>query len=135
MLFAGLVAIELLVDVPSRKAATQLAAAVVLGLAILKIRTLVRLRLERQAGSAFDAATERGSAEGFDHTRFHQLHDDVRFAAKSQRHFDLVVWPRLVRLAATAAGPPLPKPPGRSFGRGPSLEALAALVAVIEARR
>lgn len=135
LLFVGLVMIELLVDIASRKAATQLVTALVFGLAILKIRSLVRIRLERQQASALDDVTEHRAAPSLDRTRFHQLRDDVRLAARSQRHFDLVVWPRLVRLAKAPHDAPLAKPPGRSFGRGPSVEALTDLIAALEARR
>ena len=61
---------------------------------------------------------------------------EVRFGARSQRYFDLVFWPRLVGLAKLGSGErALVKPDGRSFGRGPAVEALADVVSAIEARR
>jgi hypothetical protein len=135
LLFAGLLLIELFVEIPSRTMATRIATAIVLGFVALRIRTLVRLALSGQAYSGFDAATEAVPLPAPDRTRFNQLHDEVRFGAKSQRYFDLVFWPRLLALAKEPAAASLPKPPGRSFGRGPSVETLARLVAAIEARR
>jgi hypothetical protein len=135
LLFGVLLLIELFVEIPSRTLATRIATAVVLGLAALRIRTLVRLALADRAYSAFDAATSTAAVPTPDRTRFHQIHDEVRFGAKSQRYFDLVFWPRLLALAREPAAESLPKPPGRSFGRGPSVEALARLIAAIEARR
>lgn len=135
LLFGALVLIELFIEAPSRPVATRIATAAVLGLAVLRIRTLLRLALDRQAHSTFDAATTPVPAPAPDRTRFHQLHEEVRFGAKSQRYFDLVFWPRLLVLAKEPAARSLSKPPGRSFGRGPSVETLARVVAAIEARR
>jgi hypothetical protein len=135
LLFAGFVVIEIFVDGTGRRSAMRLATAAVLALATLRIRTLVRLHFERQARSGFDAATLVATGVSGDRTRFHQLHDEVRFGAKSGKYFDLVFWPRLNALARASSGAPLPKPPGRSFGRGPSIEDLAALVAAVERRR
>jgi hypothetical protein len=130
-----LLLIELFVAIPSRTLAARVATAIVLGLAALRIRTLVRLALDDQAYSGFDAATGTVASAAPDRTRFQQLHDEVCFGAKSQRYFDLVFWPRLLVLAREPAAQSLPKPPGRSFGRGPSVETLTRLVAAIEARR
>lgn len=136
LLFAGLLLIDFFLESPSRPVATRLVTTGVLVLAALRVRTLVRVGLAREMRSAFDAAP--ASAPGVDRSRFHQLHDEVRFSAKHRRYFELVFWPRLVGLARARAGdsaPWLEKPPGRSFGRGPSPEALARLVAAIEAHR
>jgi hypothetical protein len=64
------------------------------------------------------------------------VYDEVRFGVRSQRYFDLVFWPRLVGLAKLGPGErPLAKPETRSFGRGPTVEAIAEVVSAIEARR
>jgi hypothetical protein len=47
------------------------------------------------------------------------------------------LWPRLVALARATgvSADALEKPPGRRFGRGPSITTLARLIASLEARR
>lgn len=137
VLVAGLLLIELLVDAPFRNTATRLVAAAVLTVVALRVRTLVRLGLAGQPRSSFDAG-EPVSGPGADRPRFQQFHDEIRFSATSQRYFEHVLWPRLVTLVEARTGEPahwLPKLPGRSFGRGPSLDALGRLIASIEARR
>lgn len=138
LLLAGLVLVELLVDASFLKTAMRLVAATMLAIAAYRVRTLVRRGVAGQPHSTFDAAGARASMPDPDRSRFDQLHDGVRFSARSQRYFDAVLWPHLVSLAEAKTGEPapwLPKPPGRWFGRGPSLEALGRLVAAIEARR
>jgi hypothetical protein len=136
LLVTGLVLIDLFVDEASRTTLTRLLTAVVLALAALRVRTLVRWILAREERSSFDVGP--ATTPGPDRSRFHQLHDEVRFSARNRRYFDLVAWPRLVGLAQAemgAAAASLEKPPSRSFGRGPSLAALQKVIAAIEARR
>ena len=136
LLFTALVAIELFVEIPSRRIAIQFATAVVLGFAVVKIRTRLELWLADQGASGFDAATAPTMAPSPERTRFHQLYDEVRFGARSQRYFDLVFWPRLLGMAKFSPGErPFEKPEGRSFGRGPAVETIAKIVTAIEARR
>jgi hypothetical protein len=136
-LFAGLALVELFVDPSYRSTAAWLVAGAVLGVAALRIRGRVRQRLGAQARSGFEAATAGASAARLERARIHSLVDEVRFSTRSQRYFDGVFWPQLCRLAEETTGEPpsLPKPPARSFGRGPSLATLEAIVAAIEARR
>ena len=137
VLLAGLALIELFVDVSFRAAAAWLVAGAVLGMAALRVRGLVKARLGEQARSGFDAATLGGHALRLERARVHALADEIRFSTRSQRYFDGVFWPQLCRLAeaSTGAPPSLPKPAGRSFGRGPTLAALAAVIGAIEERR
>ena len=137
VLVTGLALVELFVDVPHRGTAAWLVAGLVLGMAALRVRGLVRLRLGAQARSGFDAATLGSPPPRLERARIHSLVDELRFSTRSQRYFDGVFWPQLCRLAeaSTGAPPSLPKPPGRSFGRGPSLTALEALIIAIEERR
>lgn len=137
-LVAGLLLVELLVDVSSRTAATRLVVAAVFAIAAWRVRTVVHRDLEQQPASAWDARRERFQHPAGDRSRFDQLYDELRFGARSQRYFDAVLWPHLVGLAEAATGTRadwLTKPPGRSFGRGPSIGVVSALIASIEARR
>jgi hypothetical protein len=65
--------------------------------------------------------------------RFLALRDDVIYATRSRRYFDVILWPRLQALANPAM---LPRPASRRGlrRRGPSPRALAELVAEIERR-
>jgi hypothetical protein len=136
-LVAGLLLVELLVDVSSRPTATRLVVAAIFAIAAWRVRTLVHRDLALQPESVVDLAGVRGPRVSPERSRFDQLHDEIRYGARSQRYFDAVLWPHLVRLAEGAGGAPAPwlvKPPGRSFSRGPSIEELTRLVAAIEAR-
>jgi hypothetical protein len=137
VLVTGLALIELFVDAPFRATAAWIVAGLVLGMAALRVRGLVRRRLGEQARSGFEAATLTGPAARLERARVHSLADEIRFSTRSQRYFDGVFWPQLCRLSEASSGAPpsLPKPPGRSFGRGPSLAALESVIAAIEARR
>jgi hypothetical protein len=138
LLFVGLLLIELLVDAPSRSTARRLAAATVLAIAAYRLRALVHLGVARQPRSSFDLAGARGAGPGPERSRLQQLYDELRLGARDRWYFDTVLWPRLCALAEARTGEPahwLPKPPTRSFGRGPSPDALRRLVAAIETRR
>ncbi|MBI2204721.1 MAG: hypothetical protein HYU41_12800 [Candidatus Rokubacteria bacterium] len=137
-LIGGLVLVELLVDAAFRTPAIRLVAAAVFAIAALRIRTLVHRDLAQQPASTLDFGAGRSMRAGGERSRFDQLYDELRFGARNQRYFDAVLWPHLVSLAEAAAGTPadwLTKPPGRSFGRGPSVASLTAAIASIEARR
>ncbi len=137
-LAGGLALVELLVDASSRTPATRLVIAIVFGIAVWRMRTVVHRDFAQQPESALDAHGDRSARVSGDRSRFDQLYDELRFGARSQRYFDAVLWPHLVSLAEASAGAPadwLGKPPARSFGRGPSIESLEAVIASIEARR
>ena len=70
-------------------------------------------------------------------SRFARFHDEIRSSARSQSYFEHLLWPRLVALAQASGAPAdaLEKPRGRRFGRGPSIAALARIIASLEARR
>lgn len=132
---AGIAAIQLLVDQSYRGAAIRLVAAVVLLLAIGRIRAFVRSAVEWPSAWE-DRAGEPAWAPPA-HGQFEHFHDEIRFSARSQRYFDHVLWPRLNELASEATDSPtrLARPEGRRFGRGPSLTALGALLDALEKRR
>jgi len=132
---AGIAAIQLLVDQSYRGAAIRLVAAVVLLLAIGRIRAFVRSAVEWPSAWE-DRAGEPAWAPPA-HGQFEHFHDEIRFSARSERYFDHVLWPRLNELASEAIDSParLVRPAGRRFGRGPSLAALRALLDALERRR
>jgi hypothetical protein len=110
-----------------RALVVRLAAAVVLGVTLLQLRTALVHRLAGGGASALDDARRRLWPEPGLPLRFLDLIHDVRTALRSRRHFDKVLWPRLSALA----GRPLDRPPLRA-GRGPSLASLDEMVTAIE---
>ncbi|HEY2992028.1 MAG TPA: hypothetical protein VGM22_04395 [Methylomirabilota bacterium] len=112
-----------------RALVARLAAALVLGIALLQLRAVITERVEAGGRSALDAARfAPGPAPG---VPYHvvELTSDVRTALRSRRYFETVLWPRLEALA----GRPLVRP-ARRRGRGPSLAGLRAVIAAIEER-
>jgi hypothetical protein len=107
----------------------RLAAAFVVGVALLQLRRALVEQLEAGGDSGLDAARDRRAAEPAVPYHFLDLVGDLRAAARSRRYFDTVLWPRLEALA----GRPLVRPPLR-WGRGPSLAALRRVIADIEAQ-
>jgi hypothetical protein len=137
-LVAGLVLADLFVDASLRSVAVRLLAAVVLALAALRVRAVVKRRLDEQPSSSFELARRRAVTLDAEPSRLAQLESEIRAATRSQRFFDAVLWPDLLALAEGRTGTPagwLARPPGRSFGRGPSRAALDRIVAEIEHRR
>jgi len=97
-----------------RQTAIRLISALVLLVALARVRPIVA------------AAVERRVAWG----------DEIRFSVRSQSYFEHLLWPRLVALARARGGSPeAEKPSGRRFGRGPSVTALARLIGSLETRR
>jgi len=123
------VPVYIYVEPPWRAAVVRLAAALVLGAALLQLRSAFAGRLEGGA-SPLDESRERSWPEPGVPLRFLDLMDDVRAALRSRRHFDKVLWPRLAALASR----PLARPPLRP-GRGPSLASLRDVITVIEEQR
>jgi len=126
--------IEFLVASPYRAAATRLVGAVVLALAVFRVRTVIGAFIERPSRWGGGA---RALLPHVSDTRFERYHEEIKFSARSQSYFDHMLWPKLVELsrAGGASTKALDKPPGRSFGRGPSLAALGRLIASLEPRR
>jgi len=137
VLVAGIGLIEFLVDLPHRQAAVRLIAALVLLVVVARIRSFVATSIADATWDARRPPQAGWAPPSFDHTAFEHFHDEIRFSARSQRYFEHVLWPRLATLARAGAEPAttLDRPPGRPFGRGPSLGALRRLIAVLERRR
>jgi hypothetical protein len=114
------------VEPPWRPLVARLAAALVLGIALLELRSaLVRRFEDRQ--SPLDGARGRPVPGADIHQRFMGLRGDVRAALRSRRHFEHGLWPQLTAIATR----PLVRPPLRR-GRGPSLAALRKVIAALE---
>ncbi|PYN76227.1 MAG: hypothetical protein DMD96_26235 [Candidatus Rokuibacteriota bacterium] len=129
-LVAAVVLIEVLVAPSLRQPATRVVGAVVLLLAVFRIRAVVRASIERPTAWGVDDAGHPRAPD----PRLSRFHDEITFSTRSHSYFEHMLWPRLVALARGGTGPSggLEKPPGRRLGRGPSLEALARLVASLE---
>jgi hypothetical protein len=132
---AALGVLVLLVTVPVyvwvepswRPLVARLAAALVVGVAVVRLRHALAERLAARGPSALDAARMPRRAEAGVPHHFLDLVSDVRAAVRSRRDFELVLWPRLQALT----GRPL-VPPARRWGRGPSLAELRRLITAIE---
>jgi hypothetical protein len=115
---------------PWRALVPRLAAALVLGMALLELRGILADRVARHGTSALEAARIPPVIEpGVPH-RLLELTGSVRAGLRSRRHFERVLWPRLAALSTR----PLVPPPLRR-GRGPSLARLRDLIATIEDER
>ena len=129
VVFVAALPVYVWVEPSWRALVARLAAALVLGVALLQLRSVLAARLEAGGASALDAARwQRGPAPGVPH-HFVDLASDVRTALRSRRYFETVLWPRLEALA----GRPLARPALRR-GRGPSLAGLRGVIADIERR-
>ena len=120
-----------------RATAIRLIAGLVLLVAVSRVRAIVRAAVgPRPSWGVDDAAEGRGHRHLTD-ARLARFYDEIRFSARSQSYFEHMLWPRLVALARDRGGSAetLVKPPGRRFGRGPSVAALTRVVASLEARR
>jgi hypothetical protein len=136
-LVAGISLTEFFVAQGYRQTAVRLVAALVLLVAVSRVRAIVRASVERRATWGVDGTGESRSEPHAPDSRFARFHDEIRFSARSQSYFEHLLWPRLVDLARAAgtSTDALDKPPGRRFGRGPSIAALARLIASLETRR
>lgn len=108
----------------------RLAAALLLGVALLELRGILARRVARHGASALDAARVAPAVEPGVPYRLVELRASVRAGLRSRRHFETVLWPRLTELATR----PLPLPRLRR-GRGPSLASFRAVVTAIEDQR
>jgi hypothetical protein len=122
------VPVYVFVEPPWRGFVVRAASALVLGIALLELRRSVVERVWDGGPSALDAERRRVTPAPELSPRFVTLLRDVRAGISSARHFDLVLWPRLVALARR---PPF-RPAVRPLRRGPSLEDLRDAIASIE---
>jgi hypothetical protein len=115
-----------------RPAAVRVSCAVIVAIGCAHARRWAREALAVDTVSALEAPPPPPPEAQLD-ARFLRLRDDLVAGTRSRRYFDVILWPRLHALA----GSDLPRPAGRRVlaRRGPSLQALEALVALIERRR
>lgn len=139
-LFIALVAggaapVYFILEPAKRPLVTRLAAALVMGVAVIRLVKTVRARLDAQPPSGFELGLEPARREVSLDPQFVQIRDDLRFGASRAGYFDRVLWPRLVALAEPSPLRPAPaclvQPPGRFFRRGPSLITLRNLITAI----
>ncbi len=123
------VPVYVFVEPPWRGVVARLASAFVLGVALLQFRSAIADWLNSRGASGLDAARGWHPVQPVIPLRFLDLIHDVRAALRSRRHFEKVLWPRLMSLAQR----PLVRPASRP-GRGPSLASLREVIAVIEKR-
>jgi hypothetical protein len=110
-----------------RPLVTRLAAAFVVGSALLQLRRTLVERVVAGGVSALDEARDRRAPEpGVPH-HFRDLMADVRTGLRSRRYFEESLWPRLVACASR----PLARPPLR-LGRGPTAAGLRAALDAVE---
>jgi len=128
---------EIFVALPYRQTAIRLFSALILLVAVSRVRGIVLASVERRAAWGEGAFGEGWPARRDADPRLARFRDEIRFSVRSQSYFEHLLWPRLVALArARGASAPeaLAKPPGRRFGLGPSLAALTRVIASLERR-
>jgi hypothetical protein len=136
--YAALVGVVLLAAVPVyiylephwRALFARLVAALLLGMVLLELRSILAGRILRHGTSPLDAARTPSIVQPGAPHRLLELTGSVRAGLRSRRHFERILWPRLTALA----GRPLVPPPLRR-GRGPSLARLRDLITTIEDER
>lgn len=133
---AGTVAYPLYVWVANAYQALvmRLAAAVILGIAIRQIHIRMRGDLDAEPQSRFDLARKPRARVVVIDPRLQKLYGEVLRSAKSRRHFDTVLWPRLLALAQRL-GVTLQSVPVRwPAPRGTALSTIAKLLSSLERR-
>lgn len=139
LLDVALTPVYFLVESPHRPTVVRLGGALVVGIAVIHLRRIVRERIEDQPPSNFALALHQAITEPHDAPLFLKLRNEVRFSGTSHQYFEHVLWPRILALLARQSGrPPVIAPviPAgrRLFRRGPSLAALRDLIAELEER-
>jgi hypothetical protein len=114
-----------------RPLAVRLGCAALVAIGCLRARAWAREAPDAAAGSWVDAPPAPAPEVTLD-PRFLRLRDDLAASGRRRRYFDVVLWPRLRGLGAADLARPADRPgPGR---RGPSLDAVEAVIARIEER-
>ena len=121
----------LVIEPSWRPVALRLACAVIVFAGCVRVIRGVRRAIEGHPTSALDTPPPVSPAQEMDE-RFLRLRDELIFSTRSQRYFDAILWPRLLRLA----GATLPRPAERRGRRrgGPVLSTLEHLIAEVEKR-
>ena len=98
------------------------------------LRTIraVRRAIEAEPPSVLDVPRPAPAASERDEV-YRRLRDDLVFSNRSQQYFEAILWPRLLDLSGGTLA--RPREGRRTRRRGPSLQALEALIAEAEKRR
>jgi hypothetical protein len=98
------------------------------------LRTIraVRRAIEAEPPSELDVPRPAPAASERDEV-YRRLRDDLVFSNRSQQYFEAILWPRLLDLSGGTLASP--REGRRTRRRGPSLQALEALIAEAEKRR
>jgi hypothetical protein len=123
----------LAVDLSWRAAVVHGTGAVIASIGALRVLRGARRAIGGRPVSPLDVAPPAPPVPVLD-AHFRRLRDDVTFSVRRRRHFDAILWPRLVTLAKATALPP-PARRGIIRRRGPSLATIESLIARIETRR
>jgi hypothetical protein len=97
----------------------------------LRALRAVRRAIEAEPPSELDVPRPAAPASERDEI-YRRLRDDLVFSHRSQQYFEAILWPRLLEL--TGGDLPRPREGRRTRRRGPSLQALEALIAEAEKR-
>ena len=92
----------------------------------------VRRAIEAEPPSELDVPRPVPAASERDEV-YRRLRDDLVFSNRSQQYFEAILWPRLLDLSGGTLA--RPREGRRTRRRGPSLQALEALIAEAEKRR
>jgi hypothetical protein len=113
----------------------RLAAAAVVAIALLHLRTMLLEELDSASFSEFERALRPESLPATLDPGFLRLCEEVKNGMKSRDYFQHILWPRLLTLARQrGAALPAEPPEGRPFRRGPSRRALEELLTRLEER-
>jgi hypothetical protein len=134
---AAVLATELFVTPAYRPTAIRLICALVLLLALARVRAIVAAAVERRAAWGADEVGEGWLDRRAEDPRLQRFRDEIRFSVRSHSYFEHLLWPRLAALARARGGLPAgpEKPAARRFGLGPSVAALGRVIAALETRR
>ncbi len=124
-------------DPSHRPLVVRLAVALIVGVVLLHLSNALRAACEDAPPSRFERALRGQRPQPRIDPHFERLCGDLRSGVASLRSFERVLWPRLLELADRLGDhgrASLAKPPGRLLGRGPSVDALEALIRQLEER-
>jgi hypothetical protein len=110
----------------------RLAAASILGIALLQIHKRLRRDLDGQPPSRFELARQTRPPPFKIDPHLAKLRGEVQHSLKSRHYFDDVLWPRLVALGTRRGSILRPPPPRWPAARGPNLRQIADLVSTVE---
>jgi hypothetical protein len=122
----------------SRPAMIRLAAAIVLGVALIHLRVVAGRRVRSEPPSAFDRALTSEPLSPATDRHFRECLEGVRHGSAREGYWRRVLWPHLCVLAERYHGAALPEPPRsavrRLFRQGPHLAQIRELVRRLESR-